>query len=126
MRHERHYTPAEASVARPWVAERLERMRSALAELGAADAREALAKIDSDVGGGFPGRPVARALLELSTALSELQGMEIVVRDVERGLVDFPSLRDGEEVYLCWLETDEEEIGWWHEPEAGFAGRQPL
>jgi hypothetical protein len=126
LRHERHYTLAQASASRPWVAQRLERMRSAIAELGATDAREALSRIDSDVGGGFPGRPVARALLELHAALSELQEMDVVVRDVERGLVDFPSLRDGEEVYLCWLESEEDEIGWWHEPDAGFAGRQPL
>ena len=126
LRHERHYTRAEADAARPWVAQRLERMRSAIAELGATGAREALSRIDSDAGGGFPGRPVARALLELQTALSELQEVDIVVRDAERGLVDFPSVRDGEEVYLCWLESGEEEIGWWHEPDAGFAGRQPL
>ena len=126
MRHERHYTLAQASAARPWVTQRLERMRSAIAELGGAEAREALARIDADAGGGFPGRPAARALLDMHAVLSELQEMDIVVRDAERGLVDFPSLRDGEEVYLCWLESDEDEIGWWHEPDAGFAGRQPL
>jgi hypothetical protein len=126
LRHDRHYTLAQANAARPWVAQRLERMRAAIAELGHADAQQALAQIETDVGGAFPGRPVARALLELHKALGELQEMEIVMRDVERGLVDFPSLRDGNEVYLCWLESEEDEIGWWHEPEAGFAGRQPL
>ena len=42
-----------------------------------------------------------------------------------RGLVDFPSIRDGEEIYLCW-KLDEQRVAWWHEPDAGFAGRQPL
>jgi hypothetical protein len=126
VRHERHYTLAQASAARPWVARRLERMRSAIGELEEADARQAISRIDSEAGGGFPGRPVARALLELHAALSELDEMDIVVRDAERGLVDFPCMRDGEEVYLCWLEREEEEIGWWHDPEAGYAGRRPL
>ena len=48
-----------------------------------------------------------------------------MLRDVERGLIDFPAIRDGQEIYLCWL-LDEDEIGFWHEPDAGFAGRQPL
>jgi hypothetical protein len=123
--HERHYTIEQANAARGWVTERLARMRAALAQLDDREAHEALSRLESADGGGFPGRPVARALLEFHAALSELEEMEIVVRDPDRGLVDFPSLRDGEEIYLCWLE-DEEEIGWWHDPEAGFAGRQPL
>ena len=48
-----------------------------------------------------------------------------MVRDLERGLVDFPSLIDGREVYLCWL-LDEPAVGHWHGVEAGFAGRRPL
>ena len=52
--------------------------------------------------------------------------MEIVLRDLERGLVVFPSMREGREVYLCWVEREEDEIAYWHDLEAGFAGRQPL
>ena len=51
--------------------------------------------------------------------------MDIVLRDLESGLIDFPSLREGREVYLCWIDG-EDEIGFWHELEAGYAGRQPL
>jgi len=51
--------------------------------------------------------------------------MEIVLRDLDRGLVDFPSLRDGEEVLLCWR-LGEEEIGFWHSLHEGFSGRRPL
>ena len=49
----------------------------------------------------------------------------MVVRDLERGLIDFPSLLDGDEVYLCWL-LDEPSVGHWHAVEAGFGGRRPL
>ncbi len=51
--------------------------------------------------------------------------MDVVLRDLERGLVDFPSLRNGEEIYLCW-EEGEPEVGFWHDSESGYGGRQPL
>jgi hypothetical protein len=49
----------------------------------------------------------------------------VIVKDLAMGLVDFPTQRDGREVYLCWR-LDEPHIAWWHAPEDGFAGRQPL
>lgn len=49
----------------------------------------------------------------------------VVVKDLETGLVDFPSRRDGQEVYLCWR-LGEPRVAWWHPIEGGFAGRQPL
>ncbi len=58
-------------------------------------------------------------------ALGALQEMEIVLRDLDRGLVDFPSVREDREVYLCW-EEGEEEIGYWHDEDSGYGGRQPL
>jgi hypothetical protein len=61
----------------------------------------------------------------MRSALAELQEQEIVLRDLDRGLVDFPALRDGREVYLCWIEG-EDEIGFWHDLDAGYGGRQPL
>ena len=84
-----------------------------------------MAALDPQLGGSYPGRDVAAALVELSRAVGELEAMDIVLRDLDRGLIDFPALRDGDEVYLCWL-LDEDEIGFWHEPDAGFAGRRPL
>jgi hypothetical protein len=127
MRHERHYTLEQASAARPWVAERVNWIRDAQARLASLGSRasEAIAGLDVEAGGSYPGVEVARALVELSRAVGELEAVDIVVRDVERGLIDFPAIRDGEEVYLCWL-LDETEIGYWHYPEAGFAGRRPL
>ena len=125
MRHSRHYTLEEATACLPWVAEQLERLRAARDRLGDVDARAALAATGQTNGGGQAGKVVSEGFLELRELMLELREREIVLRDLDRGLVDFPSVRDGEEVYLCWLEG-EEEIGFWHEPEAGFAGRQPL
>jgi hypothetical protein len=125
--HTRHYTVQQANATRGWVAERIERMRAAgvqLRELGKA-ASERTDALDPDLGGSYPGPEVARPLVVLSVAVAELQGLDIVVRDVERGLVDFPALRDGDEVYLCWL-VDEPEVGHWHGIDSGFAGRRPL
>jgi hypothetical protein len=68
---------------------------------------------------------VSEGFLALRSGLAELEAMEIVLRDLDRGLIDFPALREGREVYLCWIEG-EDEIGFWHELEAGYAGRQPL
>ena len=48
-----------------------------------------------------------------------------IVKDLDSGLLDFPSIRDGVEVLLCWR-LGEDEVGWWHGPEDGFAGRHPL
>jgi hypothetical protein len=127
MRHKRHYTLEQATAVRGWVADRVRSIRDAqvgLVKLGAR-ARDAIASLDPDSGGSYPGRDVAAALLELNRALNELDAVDVVLRDVDRGLIDFPAVRDGEEIYLCWL-LDEDEIGFWHEPDAGFAGRQPL
>jgi hypothetical protein len=125
MRHVHHYTLDEARDMRDWVALRVDTARSALGVLASAEARAALDALQVDHGGGWPGRPVAQATLELQRAIAELQAADIVVRDVVRGLVDFPAVRDGDEVYLCWL-VDEPEIEHWHELDAGFAGRRPL
>jgi hypothetical protein len=125
LSHERHYTVEQANAARPWVGERVVRIRERLQQLRSPDSRAALDELEEIVGGSYPGREIARAVLDILWAASELQAMDIVLRDADRGLVDFPSIRDGEEVYLCWL-ADEPRVEWWHEPETGFAGRQPL
>jgi hypothetical protein len=125
MRHERHYTLAEARDLRGWVGARVEASRRAVRVLGSAEGRAALAALDATSGGAWPGRAVAQATLDVQRAIADLQAADIVVRDVVRGLVDFPAVRDGEEVYLCWL-VDEPEIEHWHELDAGFAGRRRL
>lgn len=125
MRHSRHYSLDEASALLPWVVEQLERIRSARDRLGDADARAALAATGQGNGGGAPGKVVSEGFLELRETMLELRRREIVLRDLDRGLIDFPSIRGAQEIYLCWQEG-EPEIGFWHDPEAGFAGRRPL
>jgi hypothetical protein len=117
----------QANATLGWVTERIERVRAARAALrdlgdGASDGIKAL---DPQQGGSYPTREVAAPLVTFSLALTELEALEIVVRDLERGLIDFPAMRDGDEVYLCWL-VGEPEVGFWHGLEAGFAGRRPL
>jgi hypothetical protein len=107
------------------VAELLTTIRDASERLGDKEVREALGEAAPGNGGGEPGRAVSEAFLALRSAMSELQAGEIVLRDLGRGLIDFPAMRDDEEIYLCW-EEGEPEIAFWHEPEAGFAGRRPL
>lgn len=125
MRHERHYTVEQANAAIGWVRERIERMRTAREQLGDEEARAALSEAAPGNGGGEPGMVVSEAFLDLRNALLELHEMDIVLRDLERGLLDFPALREGREVYLC-LEDGEDEVGFWHDIEAGYGGRQPL
>ncbi len=68
-------------------------------------------------------REVAR---DLARVLERIQAMGVVVRDVRSGLIDFPSLRDGRIINLCWRRGEPLELRWWHEVDAGFAGRQRL
>jgi hypothetical protein len=125
VNHERHFTVEQANAALPWVRERLERLRSAHAQLGDEEARAALESAGPTNGGGEAGKVVSEGFIELREAFQELRGAGIVLRDLDRGLIDFPAIRDEREVYLCWVDG-EDAVGFWHEIEAGYAGRQPL
>ena len=125
MKHARHYTLEDANAALGWVQDAIATLRTAREGLSDEEAREALAEAGPQNGGGDPGRVVSEAFLQLRDALARLQEAEVVLRDLDRGLVDFPAIRDDREVYLCWVEG-EDEIGYWHDLEAGFAGREPL
>ena len=71
-------------------------------------------------------RPAARTLIEeLDGIVREIEASGAHLKDVKLGLVDFPTERDGEIIYLCW-QSGEPEIAFWHRTEEGFAGRQPL
>jgi hypothetical protein len=122
---ERHYTVEEANAALPWVLERIERLRSARVRLTDEEVREALSDAAPTNGGGEPGTHVSEAFLDMRSALMELQATEIVLRDLDRGLIDFPAIRDGREVYLCW-EEGEDEVAFWHDLDSGYGGRRPL
>ncbi|HSR54497.1 MAG TPA: DUF2203 domain-containing protein [Acidobacteriota bacterium] len=75
--------------------------------------------------GSPAGTAYLQHLLELTSHVSAIQDTGCLVKSVEDGLVDFPHLMDGREVYLCWR-YGEDDIEYWHEVEAGFAGRQPI
>ena len=78
-------------------------------------------------GGGIAqGVAYAGALTALTVQISELEALGVQLKDFERGLVDFPSLRDGRVVLLCWQLGEGDELEWWHDVDAGFAGRTPL
>jgi hypothetical protein len=66
-----------------------------------------------------------RLTAQLKQAIERIHATGCVVKDLDEGLVDFPSLLDGQEVYLCW-KLGEERIAYWHGLEEGFAGRKPL
>ena len=65
------------------------------------------------------------AISRLMFLLHQVRDMGVVLKDVEQGLCDFPYMRQGRVVYLCWR-LGEDSIGYWHDIEAGFAGREPL
>jgi hypothetical protein len=123
--HERHYTLAEANRMLETLTPLLRELQTARDQLVDSEAHELLSEAAPANGGGDPGRQVGEAFLRVRSLLEQVERAGIVLRDVDRGLVDFPSLRDGREVYLCW-ELGEDEITHWHDLETGFGGRQPL
>jgi hypothetical protein len=123
--HERHFTVEEANALLPRVEPLLRSLRDARDRLTDAEVHEALAGAAPGNGGGTPGRNVGEAFLEVRRGLVELEQLGVVIKDLDRGLIDFPAIRDGREVYLCW-QLDEDEIGFWHDLDSGFGGREPL
>jgi hypothetical protein len=123
--HERHYSVEEANDLIPRVKPVLQKLRDAKDELTDSEAHEVLSDSAPGNGGGPPGQQVGEAFLEVRRLLAALQEAGIVVRDIDRGLIDFPAIRDDEEIYLCW-ELGEDAIEYWHDLEAGYRGRQPL
>jgi hypothetical protein len=83
--------------------------------------------LDGLVVGPLPGTwALAEGAEHAEAALAELEERGVVIRQVDKGLVDFPSRgSDGEAYLLCW-QVGEPELAWWHRPEDGFAGRHPL
>lgn len=123
--HARHFTAAQANAALPTVKPLLQRLRDARDLLADEDAHAALGDAAPTNGGGEAGTQVGEAFLEVRRLLLTLQDAGIVVRDIDRGLIDFPTIIEGQEVYLCW-ELGEDEVAWWHELDAGHRGRRPL
>ena len=125
MLHHRHWTPEQANALLPIVGDTVRRLRDARRTLVERGFDSELAERADSTGGAWPGTDRARESIAVALGFERLEKLDIVVRDLERGLVDFPALIDGREVYLCWL-LDEPSVGHWHGVEAGFAGRRPL
>jgi hypothetical protein len=68
---------------------------------------------------------LAAGVEALKDQVADIEALGCVLKDLDTGLVDFPALREGREVYLCWR-LGEPTIAWWHDLDTGFAGRQPL
>jgi len=121
----RHFTPAEANAMLPRLRPMLEQLRDAKGELTDAEAHEALSDAAPGNGGGNPGRQVGEGFLEVRGILGAFEQAGIVIKDIDRGLIDFPAIIDGREVFLCW-ELGEAEVAHWHDLESGYGGREPL
>ena len=130
---ERTFTPDEANAALAEVRPLVERMAAARTALLEAQRRQAelVARVASNGGGLAPpdvaavAAEVQQASAELVTVLEELERLGVQVKDLDRGLVDFPCLHRGRVVLLCW-ELGEDEVAYWHGADEGFAGRKPL
>lgn len=82
---------------------------------------------ESGGGGGMQsGTIYVNSLFKLGQLTNDLDQMGVQLKDYAKGLIDFPSMRDGQIVLFCWQLGEGYEIEWWHEMEAGFAGRQRL
>ncbi len=90
------------------------------------DAKKAAEGAEQGGGGLLEGLQYAKLLMELTSQTGELEALGVQLKDFDRGLVDFPSLRDGRVVLLCWQIGEGDELEWWHDVEAGFGGRTPL
>jgi hypothetical protein len=130
---DRHFTVEEANALLPTVQPLVQRMVDDRLRLGdALERREGLAEITGSNGGGFHPRfpagidtEVEQAAESIKECVEELTALGVQVKDLDTGLLDFPSYRDGEEVLLCW-QLGEDAVEWWHTLEGGFAGRRPL
>ena len=125
MIHDRHFSVEQANALIDGLKPLLRELRDARDLLTDADSHASLTEAAPTNGGGAQGQRVGEAFLEVRRLLLAIQEAGIVVRDIDRGLIDFPAIRDGEEIYLCW-ELGEDRVEWWHDLEGGYGGRQPL
>ena len=124
-RFQKHYSREEAGALLPQIRLWLKRMGQLRANVEKFEARlGGLMAPGCDVGGESVNTWV-RSLADLEEVLMEFQRREIQLKDMDRGLLDFPAIIGGKEVFLCW-EQDEEDIEFWHELDAGYAGRERL
>ena len=127
------FTLEEATALLPWLRERLQALTPLYQQLVALQGElEGLVRSARTNGGSSledelarRQRTAQRLTRQVEEGVQTITRRGILVRDIVRGLVDFPSLRQGREVYLCWT-LAEERIEYWHPTNIGYAGRQPL
>lgn len=130
---DRYFTPQEANDALVQVRPLAERVVEHRRRLLAANAKRAglVSQIQGNGGGITPSDlselevEIDRQTGALQRSVGRLQDLGVLVKDLDAGLVDFPSLREGEEVLLCWR-VGEDAVEHWHGLDEGFAGRKPL
>jgi hypothetical protein len=124
-RFEKHYTREEARALLPQVRRWLKQLNTVRHELERLDKRlGSLMNRGHDVGGETVNQWI-RLLADMQAVLAKFQRREIQIKDLERGLVDFPAIIGGKEVFLCW-EQDEDDIEFWHDLDTGYSGRERL
>jgi hypothetical protein len=120
-----HYTREEVRALLPQLREWLAAAAQLRAELDKFERRlGGMMAAGCDLGGELVNTWV-KTLARLDEILAEFQRREIQVKDIDRGLLDFPALLGEKEVFLCW-EQDEEDVEFWHDLDAGYAGREHL
>jgi hypothetical protein len=124
-RFDKHYTREEARTLLPQIRKWLEQLNRLRLDLERFDKRlSGLTEQGNDVGGETVNNWI-RALADMQEILAEFQRRGIFIKDLSRGLVDFPAIIGGKEAFLCW-EQDEDDIEFWHDLETGFGGRERL
>ena len=122
----KYFTVEEANALIPdlndWVP-RLQELYS-LMHKGFPDIQNARSKAEYS-GGSIYGADYLKVALKVNEITKNFEKRGCVLKGIEIGLVDFPSIREGKEVYLCW-KIPEQEIRYWHDLDSGFAGRQPI
>lgn len=125
LRFEKHYTRDEARALLPEIRKWLARLNELRKDVERFEQRlSQMAAQSADIGGETVNAWI-RALADMQQILVEFQKRQIFIKDLERGLIDFPAIIGGREVFLCW-ESDEDDIEFWHDLESGFAGRERL
>jgi hypothetical protein len=124
-RFDKHYTREEACALLPQIRKWLERLNRLRQDLERFDKRmSGMTEQGNDIGGETVNNWI-RALADMQEVLAEFQRRRILIKDLERGLLDFPAIIGGREVFLCW-EQDEADIEFWHDLDTGFTGRERL
>jgi len=123
--YRQHYTPEEARALLPQVRDWLRKLQLLRGRLEKYDPQmNSLLASGQDAGGATVSTWV-RTVADMKTVLMEFQKRDIQIKELDRGLLDFPAILGGKEVFLCW-EQDEEDIEFWHDLHSGYAGRERL